>query len=66
MSNFIWLRDRYINADSILMIRECKTSFDMNSEITLNCLNANGTNKVILSELTPEELVEKICGSECL
>lgn len=64
MSNFIWLRDRYINADSIVMIRECRSSFEMNSEITLTSVNANGTNKVILAPETPEELIEKICGRE--
>lgn len=66
MSNFVWVRDRYINANHIVMIRECKSSFDMNSEITLDIVNANGTPKVILAEETPEELIEKICGSEVL
>lgn len=66
MSNFIWCRDRYVNADHIVMIRECKTSFEMNSEIVLGVQNANGTPKVILAEETPEELIEKICGSEVI
>ena len=64
MTNFIRLKDRFLNADHIVYIRECKTSFDMNSEITLDIVNANGTPKVILAEETPEELIEKICGRE--
>lgn len=66
MSNFIWVRDRFLNADHIVMIRECRTSFEMNSEVTLDIVNANGTPKVILAEETPEQLIEKICGSEAL
>ena len=64
MTNFIWIRDRYVNADHIVQIRECRTSFEMNSEITLDIVNANGTPKVILAEETPEQLIEKICGKE--
>ena len=64
MTNFVWMRDKYVNADHIVSIRECKTSFDMNSEITLDIVNANGTPKVILAEETPEQLIEKICGKE--
>lgn len=66
MSNFIWVRDKFLNADHIVMIRECRTSFEMNSEVTLDIVNANGTPKVILAEETPEQLIEKICGSEAL
>lgn len=64
MSNFIWVRDKFLNADHIVMIRECRTSFEMNSEVTLDIVNANGTPKVILAEETPEQLIEKICGKE--
>lgn len=64
MTNFIRLKDRYLNADHIVYIRECKSSFDMNSEITLDIENPNGTPKVITAEETPEQLIEKICGRE--
>lgn len=64
MSNFIWVRDKFLNADHVVMIRECRTSFEMNSEVTLDIVNANGTPKVILAEETPEQLIEKICGKE--
>lgn len=66
MSNFIWVRDKFLNADHIVMIRECRTSFEMNSEVTLDIVNANGTPKVILAEETPEQLIEKICEKESL
>ena len=64
MTNFIWIRDRYVNADHIVQIRECRSSFEMNSELVLDITNANGTPKVILAEETPEQLIEKICGKE--
>lgn len=64
MTNFVRIRDRFVNADWIVQIRECRTSFEMNSEIVLGVQNANGTPKVILAEETPEELIEKICGRE--
>ena len=66
MTNFVWIRDRYVNADWIIQIRECKTSFEMNSEIVLGVQNANGTQKVILAPETPEQLIEMICGKEDL
>ena len=66
MSNFIWVRDRYLNADHIVQIRECRSSFEMDSEITLDIVNSNGTPKVILAPEKPEELIEKICGKEFL
>ena len=64
MTNFVRVRDRWLNADHIVYIRECRTSFEMNSEITLDIVNANGTPKVILAEETPDQLIEKICGKE--
>ena len=64
MTNFIQIRDRFVNADHIVFIRDCKSSFEMNSEIWLDITNANGTPKVILAEETPEQLIEKICGKE--
>ena len=66
MTNFIWMRDKFVNASHIVSIRECRTSFDYGSEVTLDIVNANGTPKVILAEETPEQLIEKICGSEAL
>jgi len=66
MTNFIRVNGRYLNADHIVFVRECKSSFDFNSEITLDIQNANGTPKVLLAEETPEQLIERICGSEAL
>ena len=66
MSNFIWCRDRYVNADHIVIVRECKSSFDYGSELVLDITNSSGMPVVVLAEPEPEKLIDIICGREDL
>lgn len=66
MTNFFRCRDRFVNADHVVIIRECRSSFEYGSELVMDITNSNGTPMVLLAEEKPEELIEKICGSEVI
>lgn len=64
MTNFIRIGNKYLNADHIVLLVPCKSSFDYNTEIWLDVADKNGEMSDIRVEETPEELIEKICGKE--